>query len=808
MLNNHLKMSLRYLWHQRRFTTLNILGLAIGISACWIIYQIVDYEMSFDRNVPDVERIYQIVSHSRSEERESYFGGVPLPVAPSLTYDITGLELIVPVYHQYVEKLVVPEQGDQPSKEFEEPRFIATLPSYFDLVPYQWLAGSKKDALDAPDKVVLTESRARKYFPGLTTEMVIGKTLIYSDTLYRSVSGIVADLEYPSSFEENEFVAISQKEWSSDNWKSSSSGHTVFVKIESDKSVEPLLTFINKKSLEYLGEWQKELSFESWFEALPLIEKHFAPEFASDTRTVSRNVLYGLIGIAFFLLVLACINYINLSTAQIPQRAREIGILKTLGSTPTTLIGSFLIETLSIVLMATLLSIILTKLFTTAFPEFIPDGMNNFNHPTRLFLFLSALLLITTLLAGVYPAWLSIKVKTLEVIKGQIEPLGSGIQFSVRKTLIVFQFIMAQIFIVSALIIGHQLNYTLKKDLGFTHDAIVNIQMPYKSDQGGNTDPFIYKQALENHPEIEGIALGHKPLSNTHFGSLFYYTSDTGKIRLFTPCKYIDEDYLDLYHIKLLAGTDFVHNNPEHNIIVNEIACKFLGFKTPAEAVGKTLKDGQDESFSIVGVIQDFHQKNLHRAMEPIVLVPSTKRTELRVFNVKMPDNRSQWQKTLNIMEQEWKAIYPNAPFEYTFNDEGIRSLYESEYRMSKLIKLATGITIFISCLGLIGLAMLTSFQRTKEIGIRKVLGASVTSVVALLSKDFIRLVLIAIVIATPIAWYAMNRWLQGFAYRIEMQWWMFVAAGLVAVVIAMVTVSGQSVRAAMSDPIDSLKSE
>ena len=806
MIPHSIKTTLRHLWRNRLFTALNILGLTIGISACWIVYRIVDYELSYDKQHPDVEQVYQLVGRFKSGGEESGFGGVPLPVAPALTKNVTGVELVVPIYEQYIEKLTVPASGQSPEKTVEDPRFVATLPTYFELVPHRWLAGNKQMALDAPDKVVLTESRAAEYFPGLEPENILGKTLYY-DTVARSITGIVTDLDYPSSFEEKEFIAVPAEEWSSDNWLGSNSAHIVFFKVAKGKSVGQIADFVTKRRLEFTAELQKEYGFEAWFQALPLIDKHFAREYTTTSRSASMNTLYGLMGIGFFLLILACINYINLSTAQVPQRAKEIGVRKTLGGTPRTLIGNFLVETLAITFVALLLAIPMTSLFTAVFPEFIPEGLTDFQNHFGLMLFLLTLLITITLAAGGYPAWLITKVCTVQVLKGQGEKMVAGARLNLRKALIVFQFVIAQVFIVSALIIGQQLNYTLDKDLGFTHDAVVNIGMPYLSDQGADIDPFIFKRALAQHTEIAGIALGHEPQNNNHWGATFYYAADTGQVRLNIPRKYIDADYLPLYQIKLLAGNNIQQTDTLRDLVINDAARKAFGFNTPDAAIG-TLLTFENKQYPIVGVIADFHQKDLHVEIEPIALATTNSRSSLQTFNIKLPADRSQWKKAFAVMEQEWKAIYPNAPFEYRFNDERIKGLYESEYRMSKLIGLATGVTILVSCLGLFGLATLTAFQRTKEIGIRKVLGATVSGIVGLLSKDFITLVLIAIVIASPIAWWAMNKWLEDFAYRIEIQWWMFAVSGLMAVVIALLTVSWQAIRAAVANPVDSLRDE
>ncbi|SKB81044.1 ABC-type antimicrobial peptide transport system, permease component [Parapedobacter luteus] len=806
MIKNYLKTTLRHLWRNRLFTVLNVLGLAIGISACWIVYRMVDYELSFDKAHPDAERVYQIVGRFKADGQESGFGGVPLPLAPTLTEGISGVELVVPIYNQYIETLTVPAMEGLLEKKVEGPQVVATQSSYFDLVPHRWLAGSKLTALDAPDKVVLTESRATEYFPGLKPENIIGKTLMY-DTVVRTITGVIADLDYPSSFEEKEFIAVPATEWTSDNWIGSNSDHIVFVKVVQGGSIRPIVDFATETRLEFAGEAQREYGFEAWFDAVPLTEKHFAAEYATGSRSASMNTLYGLMGISFFLLVLACINYVNLSTAQMPQRAREIGIRKTLGGTPRALIGNFLVETSAIAVVALLLAIPLTSLFMAVFPEFIPEGLGDFKNHTGLALFLLTLLAAITLAAGLYPAWLITKVQTVKVLKGQGEKMIVGARLNFRKALIVFQFVIAQAFIVSALIIGQQLNYTLDKDLGFTHDAVVNIPMPYRSDQGADIDPFIYKRTLTQRPEIAGIALGHEPLNNNHFGTDLRYTADTGEVRVNMPRKYIDADYLGLYQMELLAGTNIQQTDTLRDIVINDAARKAFGFKTPQAAIGQILTL-QNKQYPIVGVIADFHQKDLHVQIEPIALVTSNRRSNLQTFHIKLPADRSQWKKAFAVMEQEWKTIYPNAPFDYRFNDERIKGLYESEYRMAKLVRLATGVTVLVSCLGLFGLATLTAFQRTKEIGIRKVLGATVTGIVGLLSKDFVKLVFIAIAIASPIAWWAMNKWLEDFAYRIDIQWWMFAVAGLAAVAIALLTVSWQAIRAAVANPVESLRDE
>lgn len=808
MILNYIKITLRYLWRNRLFTALNILGLSIGICACWTIFRIVDYEFSFDKKHPEGERIYQIVNRSIFEGEEGGFGGVPLGILPSLDVNIEGLESVAPVYSQYMLKVEL--LGSKGSNQtIEEPEhIIATLPSYFEMVPYQWLLGNPASALDAPDHVVLTESRARQYFPNLPIESIVHQSLTYysmNDTVVRHISGVVKDLDYPSSFTAKEFYPVSKDDLASTVWMGMNSRNTLFVKVKENHGTKAVLDFINKKNEELTREFREKFKYEGWFEALSLQQKHFAAEYSGGERTANKNVLYGLIGIAFFLLTLAGINYINLTTAQLPQRSKEIGVRKTLGSSPRALTTHFMVETFAIVLFAFLLAVPLSFLFSKTFDEFIPEGLTKFDNYSAMIFFAVGLLSLITFFSALYPAWLITKVRTVNVLKGQGDKIR-GARLSFRKALIIFQFVIAQVFIIGALIIGQQLQYTLQKDMGFNYEAVITANIPYKS-LDRNVDPHLFKQKLEKYPEISAISLGHLPLNNSVWGNVLFFEKDTAKTQVSVNFKYGDEDYLDFYKFNLIAGRHAVPADSTNEYIVNEALVKAFGFENPQQAIGQLLYDAEQKAYPIVGVVADFHQHNFKSKIEPLVIVTST--DQLNSFNIKLSSSHpAQWNETIKSIEKEWKTIYPNSPFEFKFYDETIENLYETEQKTAKLITLATTVCIIISCLGLFGLATLTAFQRTKEIGVRKVLGASISGIVRLLSTDFVKLVLIAILIASPIAWWAMNRWLENFAYRIEIKWWMFVMAGILAVVIALLTVSSRAIKAAVANPVDSLRDE
>ncbi|SEM61754.1 duplicated orphan permease [bacterium A37T11] len=812
MIKNLFKITLRHLWRRKLFTILNIVGLSIGISACWVIYLMVDYEFSFDKHQPDAGRVFQVVSRMQTEDgRGGGRSAISKGLLPAITGAVSGIELVAPAYYRYSESAKTQGTANKEPLWLEEPaEQIGTRPDYFRLLGYKWLSGEPEHALDAPDKIVLTRSRANQYFPNWPVDKMIGQTIIYNDTLSVSVSGVVADLVSPNSFPAQEFFAISSQDMSSTDWSSVNSNELLFIKLRKEVTPAQVLKQINALNIAHNKAEFEKYKYRSWYELLPLPDKHFATEYGWHTRTANKSVLFGLVGVGFFLLALACINYINLSTAQLPERAREIGVRKTLGDTPYRLILQFLIETLLITLMALLLSVLLAQLALHLFSGYIPEGMLAYSNIPGLLAFGTILILAITLLSGLYPAWLVTRVQTVQVLKGQVQKMGKG-QISMRKALVVFQFAFAQVFVICAVIMGQQLHFSLTKDPGFDHEAVLQVQIPYKlrQDPALKNRELILKRELKKRPEIESVSLGDIPMSDGMNASLFIYKSDSGDVQQQVMLKNVDADYLDLYKMDLLAGKNLEGSDTVKEYIINETALKAFGFSSPQAAIGKRLYnyDGQ-KSLPITGVVRDYHEFSMKSKIDAAAFISSVE-WGLGTLNIKLPPAHPEaWGKAIQRIGEAWHQQYPQAPFEYHFYDETIASLYEQEQQTAKLINAAMTVTILISCLGLFGLAKLTASQRTKEIGIRKVLGASVSGIFAMLSKDFVKLVCLGLVIASPIAWWAMNQWLNDFAYRITIQWWMFALAGSGAILIALLTVGFQAIKAAVVNPVDSLRDE
>lgn len=819
MIKNYLKIAWRNLIKNRAFTAINIFGLTLGITACLIIYLITNFELSYDTFHTDKERIYRAVTtFQKSSGDKNYNSAVPGPMAATIRSEFTGVEKVAQ-FNNYYAKVTIPGDRNEPKKfdvanEGEEPsEIIITDPEYFDIFKYQWLAGNAA-SMKVPLHVVLTESKANKYFGSLPLNKIIGREIIYNDSLRLSVSGIVKDYPENSAFTFKDFISSAtikytflKEQFNLANWKGWSGYSQTFIKIS--KGTNPLqfekqAVVLIKKNMEIGHGMKVSIGLQ------PLSDIHFNTSFeAAYGRQVHLPTLYGLMGVALFILLIASINFINLSTAQSLQRAKEIGIRKVLGSNRAALALQFLSETFILTLFAVILSIFITPPLISAFHAFIPNGVAlNFSPQTLIFILLVTI--ITSLLAGSYPAKVLSSYLPVVILKGAGLQKSTGKNY-LRKGLIVFQFTISLVFIICTLVIGNQIHYVLNADMGFAKDAIINI--PTSGDYPMDKKDILAQQIKGvQGVQMVSIDMG-TPAEKDHWGTILKcraVSDDEVQSQFQTG----DENYIQLYQLKLVAGRNLLPSDTMKEFLVNETCAKKLGFKKPGDAIGKLLEagmsDGADgKQLPIVGVLADFHSQSLHDPISPTFM--STSKEFSRIVSVKLSTEGKQisnFRQTMAKIEKLWKDIYPNEKFEYKFFDKTIAKFYDKEQKTAQLMNTAMAIAIFISCMGLFGLATFAAQQRIKEIGIRKVLGASITGIVSMLSKDFLKLVLIAIVIASPIAYFFMHQWLQDFAYRINISWWVFVLSGLAAVSIALITVSFQAIKAAIANPVKSLRTE
>ena len=538
----------------------------------------------------------------------------------------------------------------------------------------------------------------------------------------------------------------------------------------------------------------------------PLHDIHFNEHYGNfDSPVANKSTLLGLILVASFLILIACINFINLTTANAAQRAKEIGVRKTLGSSRAQLMLQFLGETFLVTLSATVLSVVLTPLILHLFSTFIPTDIQFSPGSFFVIVFLISLLVSVTLLAGFYPAWMLSSANTLEVLKNRAYAGTNTTRRAwLRKSLTVSQFVIAQFFVIGALMVGKQIRFMLNTDLGFSKQAIVSIDIPF-SDTSLTHKKYVLGQ-LQNLTGVQGVTMANDiPSSGGWWTTGMEYNAGKKPVQTNVEIKAVDNHFLNLLQIPLLAGRDMPAGDTAREIIINETYLHELGFKQPAEAVGKTLK-WNDNLVSIAGVFRDFHAHTLNFKINPMALVRDA--SQSRVMLVSLPADRAHWPAVIASMKKIGLASWPGEEFKYVFLDESINNAYEDVQHTSQLISWATGLTIFICCLGLLGLVIYTTTHRAKEIGIRKVLGASVAQIMGLLSGDFVKLVALAFLIATPLAWWAVHTWLNDFVFRTSMSWWIFGISGIGMIFLALLTLSVQTIRTAMANPVNSLRSE
>jgi putative ABC transport system permease protein len=816
MLKNYFTIAFRTLWKNKVFTAINIFGLAIGISASLVIFLLVNYHFSFDKFEKDNDRIYRVVSNFSFSGEIYHNSGVTDPMASAVRRELTGLDAVVPFRTWNGDpKVSIPGETKEPLVLKHEKNVVFADSNYFNLLNYHWLAGSSKISLNNPNSVVLTASNAKHFFAKLTPSQAVGKQIYVDDSIGLTVTGIVQDIVANTDFTFKTFVSYATLEKTSlkpenwDSWGSTNGAQQLFVKLSrgtSVKQVEDKIAGLVKKNKKVEGGDNSK----TWHSLQPLKDVHFNGDYGTYSLPVaSKATLSGLLAVAVFLLLLGCINFINLTTAQASQRSKEIGIRKTMGSSKKQLVFQFLSETFLLTFLATILSVALTPLILKVFSGFIPEGLRfDLQSQPVILLFLFILIVAVTLLAGFYPSLVLSKFKPVTVLKNQVNAnTGKTRNAWLRKSLTVSQFVIAQVFIMATMMVSKQIYYSLNKDMGFKKEAIVYLQTNYYDTIKANKHLLLDK--LRAIPEIAMVSLStNPPSSNSTWSGTAKYKDGKKEVETDVQQKYGDTNYIKLYQVKLLAGRNLVHSDTVREFLINETYARILGFQQPQKAVGKYI-EWSDKQIPISGVVADFNQKSLHEPIKPLII--GSWDNPQRTVNIALQPQNSAgttWKTAIAKIEKAFKEVYPKDDFDYKFFNEDIAKYYESEKNISSLLKWATGLAIFISCLGLLGLVIYTTTQRTKEIGVRKVLGASVLQIVTLISKDFLGLIMLAFVVAVPLSWIAMHKWLENFAYRTDISWGIFVTAGAVMIIIALVTLGFQTIKAATANPVKSLRTE
>jgi putative ABC transport system permease protein len=817
MIKNYLITALRTFRHNKAFTLINVLGLSVGISAALVIYLIVQYDFSFESFQHDKGRLYRIVTSIHWSDAEFLNSGVPYPLPAAVNKELTGIEASASFFNDAVSSTSIPAPGNAHPAVYKNQRgIILADSSYFKLFPfYKWLAGSPAKAFSQPYQTVLSAARAKLYFPGLQPTGIIGKTIIYSDSITCTVTGIVETPTANTDFTFQEFISLATitrgafNQYINSDWNGLTSRSQFFVRLTPNTRparIEQQLIRLRKK---YAGEDSNSHNYT--VHALqPLRDIHFNSSYDNfSQRLAHKPTLYGLLLVALFLLVLGCINFINLTTAQGARRAKEIGVRRTMGSSRQQLIIQFISEAFLLTLTSTLLSLALVPWLLFIFSDFIPPGLHfDLLHQPHVQLFLAALIPVVSILAGFYPAVVLSGYRPVLVLKNQVYANTSSRKAWTRKTLTVFQFVIAQVFIIATLVVGRQIHYALSKDMGFRKEAVALVYTPYPTPDAAAKQKLLLDK-LKAIPGIEAVAGGGMPPAMGGSMSMgLRYNTGKKDIETNVELKTGDSTYLGVYGLKLLAGRNIHPTDTLHELLINQTYARLLGIQRWQDAVGQSLRQNNN-SYPIVGVIADFNQSSIHEPVKPLAIGSNNENLMYIHIALRPPfPGAGSWKTTLAAVGQAYSSIYPKQDYEYTFFDESIARFYKNEQNISRLLAWATGLTIFISCLGLLGLVIYSTRQRTKEIGIRKILGASVLQIVSILSKDFVKLVGLAFLVAVPVAWLATAKWLDQFVYRAAVDWWLFPAGGLVMTGIALLTLSAQTIRAANANPAGSLRTE
>jgi len=814
MFKNYFKIARRALMRNKSYTAINVTGLAVGVAVCMMIFIIIQYQTSFDNFHAKKDRIYRVLTeyHHTGTGDVSYGKDLPFPFPLGLKTAFPQIEQLAPIFASQNDQLFILNSNGNTEKLFREQQgLFYTTPSFFKIFNFPVLAGSYESLKD-PNNVFLTKETAEKYFGdwkiamGKTIKLQMGGFMFEHGTDVLKVSGILATIPPNTDFQLKVVVSfgtgftgdyLSQ----SKEWDTTVGNFGCYLLLPPNMSAGNFNEQLKAYSLRVESPANKDSHILQ-----PLNAVHFDTQIGDySNKTISHQLLNVLWLIAAFILLIACVNFINLSTAQAVNRAKEVGVRKVLGSNKAQLQIQFVVETFLIVIIAVILAAVVTMLALPYVNKLLELSLSfNILSDPSIILFLLTVTVAVTALAGFYPSIVLSRFNPVNALKSKLTATTvKGV--SLRRGLVVFQFIIAQALIIGTLVIVKQMNYFMDQPLGFDKDAIVNV--PFRVDSLRMSRLDYLRNQLLSVNGVQAVSYSsHTPIEdNNDTWSPLKYNHAIKDAGFKAITKFADEDYVPTYKLTLVAGRNLKSSPFTQEFLVNEALVKSLGLKKPEDILNKEISIWNDNiKCPVVGVVKDFNDRSFRQSLAPLLI--ATNITMYTQASIKL--STKNMTSTMQSVKTVFDKTFPDFVYEYKFLDDKIEGFYKQENQLSQLYKIFAAIAIFLSCLGLYGLASFMAVQRIKEVGIRKVLGATASSIVYLFSKEFIILVVIAFTIATPIAWYYMHQWLQDYAYRISISWWLIAAGGLVAIIIALATISFQAIKAAMAKPIKSLRVE
>jgi ABC-type antimicrobial peptide transport system permease subunit len=802
MISTFFKSAFRQLNRHRAYAAINAFGLSCALTGAVMIFMLIRFATSFDNWHTDRDRIYRIVTDTTDPESLNKTSGTPLPLGPALRESFPQIEKTAIIFWRPQSLITVIPAGEaQPAKFKEESTVAVVEPEFFDILDFPWVRGHH-EVLKEPYTAAITERTAKKYFGDSDP---VGRTIRLDNAVDFKIAGIVSDIpsntDYPFELFLSYATAASAKEviWGIDatHWGSTTSVTTTLIRLSpaaSASELESQLPAFRKK-------YDNDPRSSHLYRLMPLSEQHFDVVYGTySPSAVAKSRLVGLGLIGLFLVLTACINFINLATAQAVNRAREIGIRKVLGAGRRQLVLQFLNETLFIVVPSVAIAIGLAEVLMPRLVGLLEWPMNDFNaYDATMIGFIVALTLIVTLVSGIYPGFVLARFQPAVVMKGgNTKPGGFGL----RRGLVVLQSAISQVLIIGTLVATLQLNHLRNRDLGFRADAMVTVSLPTQDKQRLER----MRTELLRSPAISQVSYSYATAAaSKNWNSLIECTRD-GEVRYINAnMRVADEHYIDIYGLTLLAGRNVMPSDTIKEFIVNETFARQMGFARPEDAVGAMIKFGRFRGhMPIVGVVKDWNTQSLHYDIPPCVITTLLSAYDEANVKIQMSDA----DKALKRLETAWTAAFPEYVFEYKFLDESIANFYESEQVFSVVVQSFAGVAIVIGCLGLMGLVSFMAEGKTKEIGVRKVLGASVWQILSMFGLEFMKLLSIAFVLAAPVAYIVMSGWLEEFAYRISIGPGVFAGAIGLTMTIALLTVGYRAIRAATANPADALHYE
>ncbi len=794
MFRNYLKIAWRNLVRNKIYSAINIVGLALGMACALLIGLWVRDELSYNLFLPDADNIYFVrvnFSFRGGETQTAYT--TPGPLERTIASDVPGIMAVTKTNYGW--EALLKAVGSKPAETATKEQGHYATASFFDVFDLPALSGSPKAALSQPDKIIISRRLAEKYFPN---QPAVGRQLQVDNAKLYTVGAVLENLPITSTIQFDWLLNLKNYEepWITE-WGMNS--FMTYVRLKPGPTDEAHRVAAVEASMK--GIFPRYAKFDNKETPIlqPITDLHLHADYKNGQVSGGRIEYVRIFSVvALFILLIACINFINMTTARSAIRTKEVGVRKVVGALRSSLVGLFMIESLLTSLLAVVLALGLVQAIlptvNTLFEKQLMLDLTN----ASFWELVGSLVLITGLLSGSYPALFLSGMPPVRMFRGATHRLSPA---TFRRVLVVIQFGLSMFLIVGMLAIGRQMAYMRTKNLGLDRENVLYVPLEGNLTQARTIATF--RQEVLRSPSVSAATItGHLPMDiQNSTTDLNWPGRDPNKLVSVSSMS-VGDDFISTLNIKLLAGRDFRPNGraDSSSYLINEAAARLMGMQSP---VGKqiTFSNGTGQ---VVGLMKDFHLNSLHQAIGPLVVMFKPANTRYLLVKARA----GQTAPAIADLKRLTDQFNPGYPFEYRFLDDAYQQLYHAEQQVGMLINYFGILAILISCLGLFGLATFTAEQRTKEIGVRKVLGASVASIVALLSKDFLKLVMIAIVLASPLAWWAMNTWLQGFAYRIDMEWWVFALAGLLAVSIALLTVSFQSVKAALMNPVNSLRSE